>query len=70
MIKAWLLRPLFQKKDIDRRADAVEELAHGAGALALQELREILAKVGDLDSFSFFFSLRKKIVFLRTARKY
>ena len=49
MMKAWLLRPLFQKKDIDRRADAVEELAHGAGALALQELREILAKVGDLD---------------------
>ncbi len=49
MLKAWLLRPLFRKADIDRRADAVEELAHGAGALALQELREVLAKVGDLD---------------------
>jgi len=49
MLKAWLLRPLFQKADIDRRADAVEELAHGSGALALQELREVLAKVGDLD---------------------
>ena len=49
MLKAWLLRPLFRKADIDRRADAVEELAHGSGALALQELREVLAKVGDLD---------------------
>ena len=49
MLKAWLLRPLFRKADIDRRADAVEELAHGSGALALQELREVLGKVGDLD---------------------
>eukprot|EP00535_Pseudo-nitzschia_heimii_P013721 CAMPEP_0197199026 /NCGR_PEP_ID=MMETSP1423-20130617/33673_1 /TAXON_ID=476441 /ORGANISM="Pseudo-nitzschia heimii, Strain UNC1101" /LENGTH=1530 /DNA_ID=CAMNT_0042652877 /DNA_START=120 /DNA_END=4712 /DNA_ORIENTATION=- len=49
MLKAWLLRPLFQKADIDRRADAVEDLAHGAGALALQELRVVLSKVGDLD---------------------
>jgi DNA mismatch repair protein MSH6 len=49
MLKAWLLRPLFKKAEIDRRTDAVEELTSGSGALALQELREVLAKVGDLD---------------------
>jgi len=50
MLRAWLLRPLFQKADIDRRADAVQELVGGAGALALREVRDgVLSKVGDLD---------------------
>ena len=49
-LRAWLLRPLFQKSDIDRRADAVAELASGAGAVALNEARQnVLGKVGDLD---------------------
>ena len=49
-LRAWLLRPLFQKSDIDRRADAVSELASGAGAVALNEARQnVLGKVGDLD---------------------
>lgn len=49
-LRAWLLRPLFQKTDIDRRADAVHELASGAGAVALQEARQnVLGKIGDLD---------------------
>jgi len=50
MLRAWLLRPLFQKADIDRRADAVQELVGGAGALALREVRDsVLNKIGDLD---------------------
>eukprot|EP00934_Nitzschia_sp_Nitz4_P005614 Nitzschia sp. Nitz4//scaffold56_size114212//6007//10459//NITZ4_003930-RA/size114212-processed-gene-0.30-mRNA-1//1//CDS//3329554646//5604//frame0 len=49
-LRAWLLRPLFRKADIDRRADAVQELATGAGAVALQETRQhVLSKLGDLD---------------------
>jgi hypothetical protein len=37
LLKSWLLRPLFRKADIDRRADAVEELVSGAAAVALNE---------------------------------
>jgi DNA mismatch repair protein MSH6 len=49
-LRAWLLRPLFKKSEIDRRADAVQELASGAGAVALHEARQtVLGKVGDLD---------------------
>lgn len=50
LLRAWLLRPLFQKAEIERRADAVQELVAGAGAVALQEARQnILSKIGDLD---------------------
>ncbi|KAL3919529.1 MAG: hypothetical protein SGILL_003708, partial [Bacillariaceae sp.] len=50
MLRAWLLRPLFKKKDIDRRADAVQALVGGTGALALKEARQaVFARVGDLD---------------------
>ncbi|CAJ1954779.1 unnamed protein product [Cylindrotheca closterium] len=50
LLRAWLLRPLFQKGDIERRADAVQELVAGAGAVALNEARQnILSKIGDLD---------------------
>jgi DNA mismatch repair protein MSH6 len=50
LLRAWLLRPLFRKADIDRRADAVQELVAGAGAVALNEVRQdILSKIGDLD---------------------
>lgn len=49
-LRAWLLRPLFAKAEIDRRADAVQELASGAGSVALQEARQhVLGKIGDLD---------------------
>jgi DNA mismatch repair protein MSH6 len=44
-----LLRPLFQKADIDRRADAVEELVSGAAAVSMSEARPILAKCGDIE---------------------
>jgi len=30
LLRTWLLRPLFRKADIDRRADAVAELKSGA----------------------------------------
>ena len=50
MLRAWLLRPLFKKADIDRRADAVQALVGGAGALALKEAQQtVLSKIGDLD---------------------
>ena len=49
LLRAWLLRPLFRKNDIDRRADAVEELVSGAAAVALNEARSILAKCGDIE---------------------
>jgi DNA mismatch repair protein MSH6 len=50
LLRAWLLRPLFRKVDIERRADAVQELVAGAGAVALNEARQtILGKIGDLD---------------------
>ena len=35
LLRAWLLRPLFRKADIDRRADVVEELAGGSAAVAM-----------------------------------
>jgi DNA mismatch repair protein MSH6 len=49
LLRAWLLRPLFRKVDIDRRADAVEELASGAAAAAMSEARDVLAKCGDME---------------------
>lgn len=50
MLRAWLLRPLFRKADIERRADAVQDLVAGGGAAALHEARkEVLCKIGDLD---------------------
>jgi len=49
MLRAWLLRPLFRKADIERRADAVEELVSGGAAVAISEARNILAKVGDIE---------------------
>ena len=49
LLRAWLLRPLFRKVDIDRRADAVEELISGAPAAALAESRSALAKMGDVE---------------------
>ena len=50
LLRAWLLRPLFGKADIERRGDAVQELVAGAGAVALNEARQhILGKIGDLE---------------------
>jgi len=49
LLRAWLLRPLFQKADIDRRADAVEELVSGAAAAAMSEARDVLGKCGDME---------------------
>eukprot|EP00978_Attheya_sp_CCMP212_P018533 scaffold50814_cov41-Attheya_sp.AAC.4 len=49
LLRAWLLRPLFQKADIDRRADAVEELVSGAAAVSMSEARPVLAKCGDIE---------------------
>lgn len=49
MLRAWLLRPLFRKADIDRRADAVEELVSGGAAVAVSEARQVLAKCGDIE---------------------
>ena len=49
MLRAWLLRPLFRKVDITRRADAVEELLSGSASVALSEARGLLAKCGDIE---------------------
>jgi len=49
LLRAWLLRPLFRKSDIDRRLDAVAELSAGSAALVMSEARPLLSKVGDLD---------------------
>ena len=49
LLRAWLLRPLFRKSDIERRLDAVEELTSGSAAAALDEARKVLAKVGDIE---------------------
>ena len=49
MLRAWLLRPLFCKADIERRGDAVEELVSGGAAVALSEARQVLSKCGDIE---------------------
>jgi DNA mismatch repair protein MSH6 len=49
LLRAWLLRPLFRKADIERRQDAVQELLSGGAAVALKEARSLLAKCGDID---------------------
>ena len=49
LLRAWLLRPLFRKVDIDRRADVVEELTGGAMAVAMAEARSLLKKTGDVE---------------------
>lgn len=40
---------MFRKGDIDRRADAVEELAGGSAAVAMAEARDLLKKTGDIE---------------------
>jgi len=49
LLRAWLLRPLFKKCDIDRRADAVQELVTGSASAAMSEARNVLAKCGDIE---------------------
>lgn len=49
LLRAWLLRPLFRKVEIDRRADAVGELVSGGAAVALSEATAVLAKCGDIE---------------------
>lgn len=49
MLRAWLLRPLFRKAEIDRRADAVEELHCGDLAMAMDEAASMLGKCGDIE---------------------
>jgi DNA mismatch repair ATPase MutS len=41
---------LFRKVDIDRRADAVEELVSGDAAVAMSEASSTLAKIGDIQT--------------------
>ena len=49
LLRAWLLRPLFRKVDIDRRADVVEELVGGSSAMGMSEARALLKKTGDIE---------------------
>jgi DNA mismatch repair protein MSH6 len=49
LMRAWVLRPLFRKEDIERRGDAVEELVSGGAAVAMAEARHLLAKCGDIE---------------------
>jgi len=49
LLRAWLLRPLFRRADIDRRADVVEELTGGSAAMAMSEARTLLKKTGDIE---------------------
>eukprot|EP00586_Coscinodiscus_wailesii_P008924 CAMPEP_0172523302 /NCGR_PEP_ID=MMETSP1066-20121228/293589_1 /TAXON_ID=671091 /ORGANISM="Coscinodiscus wailesii, Strain CCMP2513" /LENGTH=1339 /DNA_ID=CAMNT_0013306373 /DNA_START=56 /DNA_END=4076 /DNA_ORIENTATION=- len=49
LLRAWLLRPLFSKEDIGRRADAVSNLMYGHVRSAMDEARGYLSKVGDLE---------------------
>jgi DNA mismatch repair protein MSH6 len=49
LLRAWLLRPLFRKEDICRRADVVEELAGGSAAMAMSGARALLKKTGDIE---------------------
>jgi len=51
LLRAWLLRPLFRKDEIDRRADAVEELVSGAAAAAMSEAAKVLSKCGDIERY-------------------
>lgn len=49
LLRAWLLRPLFRKSEIERRSEAVQELISGASASALNEARQVLSKCGDIE---------------------
>lgn len=49
LLRAWLLRPLFRKTDIERRADAVQELVSGSSAMGMSEARGVLSKCGDIE---------------------
>ena len=49
LLRAWLLRPLFRKADIERRSEAVQELVSGAAASGLQQARQVLSKCGDIE---------------------
>eukprot|EP00804_Cyclotella_cryptica_P002275 CCRYP_004013-RC/>CCRYP_004013-RC protein AED:0.05 eAED:0.05 QI:159/1/1/1/1/0.85/7/1379/1047 len=49
LLRAWLLRPLFRKAEIDRRADAVAELSTGSLAMAMSDARSLLKKTGDIE---------------------
>ena len=49
LLRAWLLRPLFIKAEIDRRADAVAELSTGSAAIAMNEARTLLKDIGDIE---------------------
>jgi DNA mismatch repair protein MSH6 len=49
LLRAWLLRPLYRKVDIDRRADAVQELVSGAAAVSAAEASDLLSKCGDIE---------------------
>ena len=49
LLRAWLVRPLFRKADIERRADAVQDLVSGGGAVALAQARKILSRCGDIE---------------------
>jgi DNA mismatch repair protein MSH6 len=49
LLRAWLLRPMFRPADIARRADAVQELSSGGGAVALKEAIKVLSKCGDIE---------------------
>jgi len=49
LLRAWLLRPLFRKSEIERRVDAVEELVSGGAAVALLEATKALADCGDIE---------------------
>jgi len=44
LLQAWLLRPLFQKVDIDRRTNAVSEMLCSEIALCIKEARPVLSK--------------------------
>jgi len=49
LLRAWLLRPLFHKHDIQRRCDAVTSLLGGTAALYLSQALPILRKLPDLE---------------------
>jgi len=44
-----LLRPIFRKADIDRHANAVEELTSGTTEAAMSEVRALLGKCGGME---------------------